>query len=276
VKTIWLFGRRGVLQAAFTPKEIQEIGELAGVDLVVRPEDVVVDDAEVEAADDYSVRKNVAYLRDKAAEGEQGEPRKVYLRFFESPAEVLGENGRVTGIKVERCELVPDEKGVPRARGTGEFQTFPVSLVFRSIGYHGVPIPGVPFDERRGLVLNDDGRVLDPATRKPLPGQYVTGWAKRGPTGLIGTNRGDSVDTVKHMLADARGRTALPLPGDDAERIVRLLEGRGVRFVTFEDWKTLDRLEAERGQAAGKLREKFVDGDEALEALDAAKRVGRR
>jgi ferredoxin--NADP+ reductase len=275
VKRIWIFGRRGVLQAAFTPKEIQEIGELAGVDLVVRPEDVDVDDAEVEAADDYSVRKNVAYLRDKAAEGEQGEPRKVYLRFFESPAELLGESGRVTAIKVERCALVPDEKGVPRARGTGEFETFPVGLVFRSIGYHGVPVPGVPFDDRRGLVLNDDGRVLDPATRKPIPGQYVTGWAKRGPTGLIGTNRGDSVDTVKHMLADAAGRPAGPLAHDDAERIVRLLEARGVRFVTFEDWKTLDRLETERGQAAGKLREKFVDQNEALEALDAAKRLGR-
>jgi len=272
VRNIWLFGRRGVLQAAFTPKEIKEIGELAGVDLVVRPEDVAVDEAEVEAADDYSARKNFEYLRDKVAEGGSDNPRKVYLRFLESPVEILGEDGRVTAIRIERCELVPDDKGIPRARGTGVCETFPAGLVFRSIGYQGAPIPGVPFHERWGLVLNYDGRVLDPATDEPLPGQYVTGWAKRGPTGLIGTNRGDSVATVEHMLADAGGRAAEPLPPDDPARIEKLLAGRGVRFVTFEDWKTLDRLEVERGAAKGKIREKFVDVAGTLDALEAAKR----
>ena len=272
VKEIWVFGRRGVAQAAFTPKEIKEIGELPGVDLVVRPDDVRADETGAAALEDYNARKNVEYLAEKAAAGESGHPKKVHLRFFESPVEILGENGRTVAIKIEKCELVPDANGVPRARGTGVHETIPVGLVFRSIGYHGVPIPGVPFDERRGLVANDDGRVVDPESGRPLPGQYVTGWAKRGPTGLIGTNRADAVETVGHIVQDASGRTAEPLSEDDAARIPRLLEERGVRFVTFDDWKTLDRLELERGAARGKLREKFVDVAETLEALGAAKR----
>jgi ferredoxin--NADP+ reductase len=273
VRNVWVFGRRGVLQAAFTPKEIKEIGELAGVDLVLRPEDIAVDEAEIEAVDDYSARKNVTYLQDKVDQGEQGEPRKVHLRFQESPAEIFGEDGRVTAIKIEKCKLVPDDEGVPRSRGTGEFETIPVGLVFRSIGYLGAPIPGIPFHERWGLVLNEDGRVLDPDTQKPLPGQYVTGWAKRGPTGLIGTNRGDSVATVRHMIDDLDGRTAETLPADDAVRIETLLSERGIRAVTFDDWKTLDRLEVARGEAKGKLREKFVDIEETLAALDSAGRT---
>lgn len=273
VRNVWVFGRRGVLQAAFTPKEIKEIGELAGVDLVLRPEDLEVDEAEVAAAADYSVRKNVTYLQDKLAQGEEEEPSKVYLRFQESPAEIHGEDGRVTAIKIERCALVPDEQGVPRSRGTGEFETIPVGLVFRSIGYLGAPVPGVPFHERWGLVLNEDGRVLDPETKKPLSGQYVTGWAKRGPTGLIGTNRADSVATVQHMVADLAGRKAPELPPGDSGRIEELLSERGVRAVTFDDWKTLDRLEVERGEAKGKLREKFVDVAATLAALDSVKRT---
>jgi ferredoxin--NADP+ reductase len=272
VKRVWVFGRRGVLQAAFTPKEIKEIGELQGVDLVVRPEDVQVDEAELAAVDDYNARKNAEYLSDKAEAGEWGHEKKVYLRFLESPAGVLGENGCVTALEVEKCRLVPDEAGIMRARGTGEHETFPVGLVFRSIGYHGAPIPGVPFHERWGLVLNEDGRVLHPERREPLPGQYVTGWAKRGPTGLIGTNRADSRGTVAHMVEDIAGRSAPVLPDDEADRIPDILEERGIRYVTFDDWRTLDRLEIERGKKAGKIREKFVDVAESLEALEAAKR----
>lgn len=276
IREVWVIGRRGAAQAAFSPKEIEELGTLDGVDLVVDPASLDVDEATArDLEDDTNARKNLEYLREKAAAGETGAPRKIRLLFCASPVRLLGEGGRVTGVEVEHNALVRDERGV-RAKGTGEKRVLPVGLVFRAIGYHGIPVEGVPFDERRGIVANDAGRVVEPATARPRPGEYVVGWAKRGPSGLIGTNKGDSAATVALMLADLpSGVTGAPEPpGDD---LTRRLERRGVRFVTFEDWKRLDRLEEERGRALGKIRERFLSVDEMLAALaadDAATRRG--
>ena len=152
----------------------------------------------------------------------------------------------------------------------------PVGLVFRAIGYHGIPVEGVPFDERRGIIANDAGRVVEPEGQQPRSGEYVVGWAKRGPSGLIGTNKGDSAATVALMLQDLpRGVTGAPPTSPD--ELPELLGRRGVRFVTIEDWKRLDRLEEERGRVLGKIRERFVSVDEMLAALaadDAATRRG--
>lgn len=268
VREIWVIGRRGAAQAAFSPKEIEELGTLAGVDLVVDPAQLEVDAAtQAELEEDTNARKNLEYLRSKASADEGTAPRQIRVLFCASPVRLIGESDRVVGVEIEHNELVRDERGV-RARGTGEKRVLPVGLVFRAVGYHGVPLAGVPFDERRGVVANAEGRVLDPASGHPRPGEYVVGWAKRGPSGLIGTNKGDSAATVAHMVADLPGGVTGAAPVPDGA-LPELLGRRGVRFVTFEDWKRLDRLEEERGRASGKIRERFLSADEMLSALAA-------
>ncbi len=270
VRTIYLLGRRGPAQAAFSPAEIQEIGELESSDLVVRPEDTVVDDRSKQDLEDPAAKKNVGYLIEHAKKGEGSRTRKVRLQLCASPAELIGENGRVAAIKVEKNTLVPDGRGSVKAQGTGQFETLRVGLVFRSVGYRGIPIAGVPFDEKAGRIPNAEGRVTDPQTGAPLTGQYVVGWAKRGPSGLIGTNRADSAATVKAMLEDLRAGKLKPGCAAAAGDVEILLRGRNARFVTFSDWKTLDRIELERGKAAGKIREKFTRVPEMLDALQGS------
>ncbi|MFN8177290.1 MAG: FAD-dependent oxidoreductase [bacterium] len=275
VREVWVIGRRGAAQAAFSPKEIEELGTLEGVDLVVDPAQLPIDDAtRREIEDDTNARKNLEYLEKKVAEGERGAPRKIRLLFCASPVRLIESAGRVSGVEVERNELVRDERGV-RAKGTGERRVLPVGLVFRAIGYHGVAVPGVPFDERRGIVANLDGRVTEAAGGPARAGEYVVGWAKRGPSGLIGTNKGDSAATVALMSSDLPDGVTGAAPAEPSA-LPELLGRRGVRFVTFDDWKRLDRLEEERGRALGKIRERFLSIDEMLAALaeDSAARRG--
>ncbi len=266
VRDVWVIGRRGVAQAAFSPKEIEELGTLTGVDLVVDPAQLQLDDAtRAEVEDDTNARKNVEYLVEKAEMGPAGHDRRIHLLFQASPVRLLGE-GRVEGVEIERNALVRDERGAVKARGTGATEVIPAGLVFRAIGYHGIPVEGVPFDAKRGIVPNDDGRVLDPAG-KPIPGEYVVGWAKRGPSGLIGTNRGCSAATAAHMVEDLPGGVTGAAARPDA--LAPLLDGRGVRAVTFDEWKRLDRLEEERGRPLGKIRERFLSVDDMIAALAA-------
>jgi len=265
VREIYLVGRRGAAQAAFSPKEIEEVGSIAGVDLIVDSRDLDLDESDVALMEhDTNVRKNVEYLRSVAPSTEPTS-RKARLRFLASPVEVQGENGRVTGVKVERNRLVRGEDGASWAEGTGETEILPVGLVFRAIGYRGIPLPGVPFDERRGIVSNREGRVTDPVSGELQPREYVVGWAKRGPTGLIGTNRGCSADTVARMLED---RAAISREAEPAD-IVDLLRERGVSWVSFDAWRMLDRLELERGASLGKVRDKITALAEMLSAIEA-------
>jgi ferredoxin--NADP+ reductase len=271
VRTIYLLGRRGPAQAAFSPAEIQEIGGLGHADLVVRPEELELDALSREDCADPEAKKNVDYLQAHAKLGEGERAKKIRLRFLLSPAEVIGENGRVAALKLEKNKLVADAKGGVKAVGTGEFETVRVGLVFRSVGYRGVPIPGVPFDEKAGKIPNDAGRVLLMPTQAAVPGEYVVGWAKRGPSGLIGTNRADSVATVKAMLEDAAAgkvTSSAVNPAEDA--VPSLLRERGVAFVSFADWKLIDGAELARGKAASKIREKFTRVVEMLAALKSA------
>jgi ferredoxin--NADP+ reductase len=275
VREVLILGRRGPAQAAFSPKEIQEIGELAGCDLVVEPREAELDEVSQRwlESDDAprSAHRNVEYLATQAQKGEGNEPRKVRCRFLVAPVELLGKGGKLRAVKLERGVLEPDAHGVPRPRGTGEFDTEDVQLLFRAIGYRGVPIPGVPFDERAGIIPNVDGRVLDPKAKKPLPGRYVVGWAKRGPTGLIGTNSPDSKATVQAMLEDLRGARAAALAKDHRDAVVRLLRERKVDFVSYDDWRALDAHEVARGKAAGKVREKVTRVEEMMEVIRAAR-----
>ncbi len=271
VRTIYVMGRRGPAQSKFTNPEIREMGDLADADVIVAPEEVELDPlsrAYLDTGEGRVAVKNVEYLRRYANTPPAGRSKRVIFRFLVSPVEIIGQE-RVEAIRIVKNELYESERGALRPRHTGEYETIPVGLVFRSVGYRGVPLPGVPFHDPWGTIPNEKGRVL---TRleggEPVTGNYVTGWIKRGPTGVIGTNRPDSVETVEALLEDMRAGRLLSPSAPNREALEKLLRERGIRYVTFEEWQILDRLERERGQAVGRPRVKFCRVEEMLAALE--------
>lgn len=271
VREVYLLGRRGPAQAAFTNPEVKELGELPAADIVVKPEEVELDPAsraELECHPDRATQKKVQILQEFAQRPPTGKPRRLHLRFLVSPVELLGDSaGHVAGMRLVRNVLQPSDKGGLQAKPTSQFEEIPVGLVFRSVGYKGVALAGVPFDERAGVILNDKGRVLDPATRRPIPGLYAAGWIKRGPTGVIGTNKPDAVETVTAMLEDLKAG-AVPAPAAaDGEAIVKLIRRRQPAVVSYQDWLKLDELEISRGRACGRPRVKFTRIADMLDAL---------
>jgi len=266
VKTVWLLGRRGPAEAAYSPAEIEEFGRLEGCDLVIKPEESVVGPVSRLDAADANDKKKVAYVQQQALKGEGTQGRKIRLRYCVSPVELVGEGGKVNAVRLERNKLVDDGKGGARCAGLGEFETIPAGLVLRSVGYRGIPIPGVAFDEKSGHIPHAEGRVS--VAGDPLPGEYVVGWAKRGPSGLIGTNRADSVLTVQSMLADLKDGK-LPAGPIDAspESAEKLLSSRGVAVVSYAQWKKIDELERAHGAEHGKIREKFTKIEDMVAAL---------
>jgi len=268
IKTIYLLGRRGPAEASYSPQEIRDLGTLASADLIVKPEEAAVTEASKPLLSDPIARKNADYVLEKSRAGEGTRLKKIRLRFCASPAELLGKNGRLEAVKIEKNRLVSDGRGGTKAEKTGEFEVLPAGLVLRAIGYRGIPIPGVPFDPKSGKTPNADGRVLD-SRGQPLPGHYAVGWTKRGPSGLIGTNRADSAATAALMLTDAKAARALE-PKQDPQNIGDFLRARGARPVSFAEWKILDGLEKERGRALGKIREKFSNAEEMIAALETS------
>lgn len=259
VKTIHCVGRRGPVQAAFTPKEIKELGEIAGCDCVVRSEDLDVGPnclAELELPDRSSSRKNFEVMKELAEQEPSGANRQIVMHFLRSPVAIEGEGG-VQRTILEHNQLSGDA-GSQKARGTGEKSELDCGLFFRSVGYRGMPLAGIPFNDDWGVVPNEGGRVE--------PGLYAVGWIKRGPSGLIGTNNGDSADTVKELLADVPKLTPAPEPDDDG--LMAALADRGVRVVTYDDWLKIDKVELERGASAGKPRDNFIHVEEMLSVLD--------
>ncbi|SMB92273.1 FAD-dependent oxidoreductase [Deinococcus hopiensis] len=255
VKDVWVLGRRGPVQAAFTTKELREFGELESADPIVKPVEIAVDPSTEAAITDNTRKKNLEVLRDFAGREPEGKERRIHLRFLVSPVEILDDGeGNVGGLKIERNRL--DDQG--NAVGTGEYETLPVQMVLRSIGYKGVPLPGVPFDERKGVIPNEEGRVTG------RPGEYTAGWIKRGPSGVVGTNRKDAVDTVAHLLSDAQAGAFLPASQAGRETVDALLRGKGVNVYTFHDWQVLDAHELAQGQAVGRPRAKVVHKHEML------------
>lgn len=259
VKTVWLLGRRGSAEAAYSPAEIEEIGELSASDLVVDPAEAAVPEVSLPALADGPTKKKADYVIARATMGEGTKARKVRLRFCVSPVEIVGEGGKVVALKLERNELVADGKGGAKAKGTGKFETIRVGMVLRSVGYRGIPVPGVPFDEKSGHIPHQDGRVA--------PGQFVVGWAKRGPSGLIGTNRADSIATVQSLLADWKDGKLPPVEDVSLDTTLKLVAAKGVKALSLADWNALDKLEKERGAAAGKIREKFSSVEDMRAAL---------
>jgi ferredoxin--NADP+ reductase len=272
IREVYLLGRRGPAQAAFTNPEIKEVGELSDADVITLAGEVALDplsQAEVEHSHDRIVQRKIQILQGYALRKPSGKSRKLIIRFLVSPVELIGDaEGRVTAMRLVRNTLVKSEAGTLVARPTGDFEELSVGLVFRSVGYRGVALPGVPFHDRWGVILNEKGRVIDPETRQPLIGQYTSGWIKRGPSGVVGTNKPDSVETANCMLEDlARGRVLAPAQ-PEPESIVRFLDARGVRYFTYADWKRLDQLEVERGHACGRPRVKYCSVEEMLAALE--------
>ena len=263
IREILVLGRRGPAQAAFTPPELKELTELAGADLVVDPADLELDAASAAALEEDTAiaRRNVELLREVAGRPPTGKPKTLRLRFCVSPVAILGD-GRVEAVEVVKNELVADASGRVRAVPTDEREVIPCGIVLRSVGYRGTAMPGVPFDEERATIRNDDGRVRDDAGA-PIPGVYCTGWIKRGPSGVIGTNKKDAHETVELLLEDAA--VGLLRRGDDSD-VEDLLTGRGVTPVTYAGWEAIDALERARGEEQGRPRVKLGTWAELLDA----------
>jgi ferredoxin/flavodoxin---NADP+ reductase len=263
IREIVVLGRRGPVQAAWTSTELGEMGDLAGADVLLDPAELELDpasEAELEAGSNI-VQRNFEILREFATHEPTGKPCVVRLRFRVSPVALLGEE-RVEAVEIVRNRLEPDERGRVRAVTTGEREVIPCGVVFRSVGYHGVGVPGAPFDERAGTMPNAGGRVLgDDGT--PIPGLYCAGWIKRGPTGVIGTNKKDATETVELLLEDAR---AGQLPERSGATIDDLLSERGVEVVMYAGWEAIDVTEKARGEPQGRPRVKLSTWEELLSA----------
>lgn len=274
IREIVVLGRRGPVQAAFTNPEIKELGEMEDADIIVDPQEVELDSASAAYLEsdevDKTTRVNVETLKDFSQRQPQGKNQRIVLRFLASPVEIKGD-GKVESIVIGRNELV-EEGGSLRAKDTGEREELECGLVLRSVGYTGIPIEGVPFDERRGLILNEGGRILDSHDAGHKVGHYTAGWIKRGPSGVIGTNKKDALETVQNLFEDIESGTLLSPENADPAAVEDLLRERGTRYISFEDWQTIDQAEVGRGEPHGRPRVKFVRVEEMLETV--GERVG--
>ena len=265
VREVFLLGRRGPEQAAFTPPELKEPGEMEDVDPIVAP-------AELEgcvipqAAGNTQQEKNLKILQSFAARQPGEKSKKVHLRFLVSPTEVLADtSGGVAAVALEKNRLDVRADGTVSACGTGKVEVLDVGMVLPAIGFAAERIAGVPYDEAAKIIANEDGRVVDPASRVVVANEYVVGWARTGPQGLIGSHKGASAHVVEHMMADGDGLEARSLP--EREAIDLLLRQRGVQIVSFSDWKRLDEVEVARGERRGAPRNKVVDVEAMLAVL---------
>jgi ferredoxin--NADP+ reductase len=273
VREIVVLGRRGPAQAAFTNPELRELGEMRDADIVIDPREMELDPVSREFLDsdesDPTNRRNVEILTDFSRRQPEGKRRRIVLRFLRSPVEIQGE-GRVERIVLARNELHRDESGRIRARDTGERETLECGLVLRSIGYRGIGLDGLPFDERGGTIANEAGRVVDPDGGGQRLGHYAVGWIKRGPTGVIGTNKKDAQETIDNLFADLEaGRLGSPADLDPGA-IVELIGERCPECVTFSGWQAIDEAEQEAGRPQGRPRVKFCRVSEMVEVARGA------
>jgi NADPH-dependent glutamate synthase beta chain and related oxidoreductases len=250
VTDVYLIARRGLIHAKFTAEELRGLNDLPNADVLVRPEEVSLgEEEEALVASNRQLRTNVMMLREWAQRPSRGKARRIHIRFLRSPVRILGDR-RVAGVVLERNEPLAGG-GV---RGTGDMETIELGMIFRSVGYRGLPLPDVPFDEAHAIIPHREGRVLD-ENDQPAKGEYVTGWAKRGPSGVIGTNKSDSAETVSNLLADL-GRSAW-YKGSDPARLLALLDRRGVQYTHWENWLRLDAHEIELGRMQNRPRVKI-------------------
>ncbi|MFP4323914.1 MAG: FAD-dependent oxidoreductase [Anaerolineales bacterium] len=270
IKEVYLLGRRGPAQAAFTNPEIKELGELAGADCIVLPEEAELDPLSahyLKEAKDRQLTQKVEIIQ-SYADRQPNKPKKLFVRFLVSPTEIHDDGqGGVGAMTLVHNELFRNDIGAIHSRSTDKFEKLACGLVFRSIGYRGVPISGVPFRDDWGTVPNAGGRVLDGPTGPQVPGLYTAGWIKRGPSGVIGTNKPDAVETVTNLLED-HAEGMLPTPDHpDPAALEALVRKRQPNFFSYADWLRLDALELSRGEATGRPRLKFTTIDDMIAAL---------
>jgi ferredoxin--NADP+ reductase len=257
VSEVVIAGRRGPLQSAFTTLELRELGELEGVDVIVDPADLAtITDEDAAAAGKVAVA-NIKVLREYSTREHRPGHRRIVFRFHTSPIEITGDE-RVEGIVLGRNELVTDEHGHAVANDTGEREHLPAQLVVRAVGYRGVQLPGLPFDERAGTIPHEEGRIAGRAH------EYVTGWIKRGPSGVIGTNKKDSQDTVTTLLADLSAATLREVGEDHEDALVRWLLECQPLVITDDHWQAINAHEQSAGEPHGRPRAKVVSVAELL------------
>ena len=259
ITDVHVFGRRGPAQVKFTPLELRELGKVPDVDVIVSEEDFDFDEGSEEALRASNQQRQVVKTLTSYAMADPEEhtaSRRIHIHLFQAPVEIVAdENGHVKALRTERTAL----NGDGSVSGTGVITTWPVQAVYRAVGYYSSPIPGLPFDERAGVVPNVEGRVIEGDTTKDesapvIPGVYATGWIKRGPVGLIGSTKSDAQQTISHLVEDAsEGRLHANTSEVGHEAMVALLESRGVEFTTWEGWELLDAYEQALGEAYGEL-----------------------
>jgi ferredoxin--NADP+ reductase len=260
IRDVYIFGRRGPAQAKFTTKELRELGELANADIIVDPKEIELDAAsEAEIAGVQAMQRNIEILRDFAGRAPEGKPRRLHLRFLASPVEIRGTRA-VEELVVEKNRL--DERC--NAVGTGEFETIPMQMVLRAVGYRGRALPGVPFDGRAHVIPNVLGRVVD-ESGNPLIGQYTTGWIKRGPSGVIGTNKACASETARELIDDVPKFARATEP--DPASVDALLASRDVNVTSWADWLALDNHEKKIGSETGRERAKITNPHAVLAEL---------
>ncbi|NWJ48329.1 MAG: FAD-dependent oxidoreductase [Chloroflexi bacterium] len=269
VKEVILLGRRGPVQAAFTHPELKEFGELPNVTVVIDPAALELDEHSAAALpSDKSATKNVETMRQYATNPHVKGDRKVEFRYLVSPVEVIGKDGKVAAVKIEKNRLEKGADGSIKAVGTGEYETLEVGMIFRSVGYKGAPLADVPFDSKSGIIPNVAGRVTESAGGAVVAGEYVVGWAKRGPSGIIGTNKPDSAATVVSAVQDVSELDGIADENRNPVLIENLLQERGIKYVTYADWHVINKAEIARGEQKGSPRVKFYRVPDMLEVIN--------
>lgn len=272
VKEVYMIGRRGPAQAAFTNPELKELGNLQEADLIIEPSEAEPDDItkkHLEQTPDKTAERKLELIKQYSEAEPAGKKKKLFIKFLLSPSEITGDDsGNVASIKLTKNELYEEKDGSVRSRSTDDTVEIDAGLVFRSIGYRGVPLQDIPFNDSWGVISNDKGRITD-EDGSHIDGLYVTGWIKRGPTGIIGTNKTDSAETASCITEDiTSGKINDPQDSDPAS-IERLIKERNARYISYEKWQKVDSLEQECGQKQGRPRIKFTGIEEIIKAANS-------
>ena len=268
VKKVYVMGRRGPAQAAFTPPEIKEMGELEDADVTVRADEAELDEASRAAAEaDKNVAKNVAVIESYADREVTGKSKQLVIRFLVSPAELIGdEDGNVSAIRIVKNEAVMGADGSVKAQATDQEETIPVGLVFRSVGYRGAPLPEIPFNDSWGTIANQQGRIVG-ESGEHVTGLYTAGWIKRGPTGVIGTNKTCAQETVNMMVEDLKAGKLLAPEHPAIDDAAKLVAEKTSNAISYSDWRQIDEVETSKGEAQGRPRVKFTSFESVLDEL---------
>ena len=269
IREVVVIGRRGPAQAAYTSPELIALGQMPGVDVVVDPQDLMLDESSaalmrgVDSSMASRVKTRVA--QEFAFRATDDSKKRIVLRFLLSPTAIIGAD-RTESLELVHNELYENATGKLQARATERTEAIETTLVLRSIGYHGTPVRGVPFDDESGVIPNVDGRVIDPRSGEPLPGVYVTGWVKRGPSGVIGTNKKCAQETVAALFEDlTEGRLVRPDEAHRREAITALVRSRQPDVVDYRGWQAIDAEERKRGREGGRVRNKLTDTQAMIE-----------